>query len=60
MKMGALEISCLSEKIAHKEETETTYKAIIGNERHVMIIFVGTIQNDANDGKEEHYGLPML
>lgn len=60
LKVEILEIARLLEQIAHEKETETTNKPMIGDIGGIVIVFIGTVKYDTDNGKYEHYNYPMF
>lgn len=56
----ALQIVGLTEEIPQEEKAEATYESVKGDIGRKMPIFIGAIEYDADDGKNEHNSLSIV
>lgn len=56
----AFQIVCMSEEIPHEEKAEAAYKSVECDIRRKMPVFVGTIEYDADNGKDDHNSLSIM
>lgn len=55
LKVEILEIAYLLERVAHEKETEATDESMIGDKWGIVIVFIGTVKYNADDGENKHY-----
>ena len=56
----ALQIVCMTEEIPHEEKAEAAYESVECDIGRKMPIFIGAIEYDADDGKNEHNSLSIV
>ena len=49
-----LQPACLTEQVAHEEETDAAHKTMEGDVRRIVPVFVGTVEHHADEAQQQH------